>query len=280
MFALLSFPALWVTITSFIFLGATVALRLDTNTTALWWAKHRLSYFLVVFTLHALGAWHSDHQHCCKVFRAMSRRGVLQQVRADFLWSGYWDIYQTCEQMSKSTQVLKQAKSDHIFGILPQRKVTTTTFGKNRGTSWLLCLINKFKRKCFHNWDKEHLLSSKNFSSSLFGDGKGHPSNMTTYLSNPQQNPAASVSEVVDPQTGTIVYWAVWKPTPSSPPPIWWASSHNRAFHYMCIQIGIFIIVLFIIMLTNHREVPCAFHRQCYHYSPPHIFVTIVPNQT
>ena len=50
------------------------------------------------------------------------------------------------------------------------------------------------------------LLSSKNFSSSLFGDGKGHPSNMTTYLSNPQQNPAASVSEVVDPQTGTIVY--------------------------------------------------------------------------
>ena len=129
--------------------------------------------------------------------------------------------------MSKSTQVLKQAKSDHIFGILPQRKVTTTTFGKNRGTSWLLCLINKFKRKCFHNWDKEHLLSSKNFSSSLFGDGKGHPSNMTTYLSNPQQNPAASVSEVVDHQTGTIVYWAVWKPMPSSPPPIWWASSSS-----------------------------------------------------
>ena len=51
--------------------------------------------------------------------------------------------------MSKSNQVLKQVNSDHIFGTHRQRKVTTTTFGKNGVTCWLLCLINKFKKNVF-----------------------------------------------------------------------------------------------------------------------------------
>ena len=155
MFAFLSFPVLWVTITSFIFLGATVALRLGTNTTALWWATlTSWKTSMIIFSCCV-------HVTCtrCVTFWPPA---VLQSVPSDvktrsFATGKSWfslarvlgHIDQICERMSKSNQVLKQAKGDHIFGILPQRKVTTTTFGRNGGTSWLLCLFNKLKENVF-----------------------------------------------------------------------------------------------------------------------------------
>ena len=136
MFAFLSFPALWVTITSFIFLGATVALRLDTNTTALWWAT------LISWKTSMIIFFCCDHvtsTRCVTFWPPAVLQSVLSDVKTrSFATGKSWfslvrgmrHIDQICEQMSKSNQVLKQAKSDHIFGILPKKKVTTTTFGK------------------------------------------------------------------------------------------------------------------------------------------------------
>ena len=97
MFAFLSFPVLWVTITSFIFLGATVALRLDTNTTALWWATlTSWKTSMIIFSCCA----HVTCTRCVTFWPPALLQSVPSDVKTRsfatgkscFLWSGYGNI--------------------------------------------------------------------------------------------------------------------------------------------------------------------------------------------
>ena len=168
--------------------------------------------------LHALGAWHSDHQHCCKVFRAMSRRGVLQQVTAD-----------------------------HIFGILPQKESNNDDFWKEWLDLLIIVLDQQVQKNVFtigkkNNWSRLPLF--------LVVEMDTHRIWQLTWLINPQQNLAASVPKGQIIRQGQL-FIERFENRCHSPCLPSGGQLHHRVFHHQCIKIIKRFPVLFIINVIN-----------------------------